>query len=281
MNTLTHEHFNTFSNVQQLNPNYFYLLFLLLLSTTSCVTHGELLNFSEGSPFPDQPEDIPELPQLRIQPDDLLSIRVQALEVPEAALAYNIDPPTMNVNNLGSGGIRPLIGYLVDREGYIDFPVLGRLKVLGMTTGEVRKMITDQLKPNRLKDPMVTVRFLNFRITVLGEVASPGTFTVTTERVTIFDALGMAGDLQPYANRTNILITREQNGERTHSRINLQDRGIFKSAYYYLQQNDMIYVEPLQERTAALRDQSQRVLPYISAGVTLITLVITLSNLRN
>ena len=259
------------------------ILFLcpLMLALNSCVTHGELLNFSQGEPFPDQPEAIAELPQLRIQPDDLLSIRVQALEAPEAALAYNIDPPTMNVNNLGSGGIRPLIGYLVDREGYIDFPVLGRLQVGGMTTAETRQMLIDQLKPDKLKDPVVTVRFLNFRITVLGEVSSPGTFTVATERATIFDALGMAGDLQPYANRTNILITREQNGERTHGRLNLQDRGIFKSPFYYLQQNDFIYVEPLQERTAALRDQSQRVLPYISAGVTLITLVITLSNLRN
>lgn len=266
--------------MQQLNPNYCLLLLGIILLTTSCVTHSELLNFSQGAPFPDQPETIPELPQLSIQPDDQLSIRVQALDM-EAALPYNVDPPTMNANNLGSGGIRPLIGYLVDRNGYIDFPVLGRLKVGGMTTGEVRQMIINQLKPDKLKDPVVTVRFLNFRITVLGEVGSPGTFTVATERVTILDVLGLAGDLQPYANRNNILITREQNGQRTYGRIDLQDRNIFNSPFFYLQQNDFIYVEPLPERTASLRDQSQRVIPYISAGITVITFILTISNLRN
>jgi polysaccharide export outer membrane protein len=198
----------------------------------------------------------------------------------DAALPYNVDPLNMNTNNLGNGSSRPLLGYLVDRDGYIDFPVLGRLKVGGLTTGEVREMLVSKLQPEYLKDPVVIVRFLNFRVTVLGEVGNPGTFPVSTERLTLMDALGLAGDLQPYADRTNVMITREQNGFRTYGTLNLQDRNIFQSQFYYLQQNDLIYVQPLQERTAALRDQSQRVLPYISAGVTLVTLVITLTNLN-
>ena len=264
--------------VQKLNS--FYLVFLLVVgvSLSGCVTHGELLNFSEGRPFPVSPEAIPKLPVLRIQADDLLSIRVQALDL-EAAAPFNVDPLRANNNNLGNGSNRPLLGYLVDQEGYIDFPVFGRLKVGGLTTGEVRKMIINKLQPDYLKDPVVIVRFLNFRVTVLGEVSGPGTFQVATERLTILDALGLAGDLEPYANRRNILITREQNGLRTYGSLNLQDRNIFNSPFFYLQQNDFIYVEPLQERTAALRDQSQRVLPYISAGITLITFLITLSSL--
>ncbi|PHN01507.1 polysaccharide biosynthesis/export family protein [Flavilitoribacter nigricans] len=267
--------------MQKLNLNYFHIAFLLLLSTTSCVTHSELLNFSQGEPFPDQPETISELPQLKIQPDDLISIKVHALEEPAAAIPYNIDPLNANVNNLGGSNVRPLIGYLVDRDGFITFPVLGRLYIGGMTTTGVENLIIGLLKPDELKDPMVSVRLINFRITVLGEVSNPGTFSVATERITILDALGLAGDLQPYANRTNILITREQNGERFFGRINLQDRNIFESDFFYLKQNDFVYVEPLPERTASLRDQTQRLLPYISAGITVITFILTLTNLRN
>ncbi|MCB0633844.1 MAG: polysaccharide biosynthesis/export family protein [Saprospiraceae bacterium] len=263
------------------NHSYFYFLIsVLLISLSSCITHNELLNFSKGEPFPSSPEAILELPELRIQADDLLSIKVQALEAPDAALPYNIDPPNMNATNLGSGAVRPLIGYLVDRGGYINFPVLGRLHVGGMTTHELREKIIDLLKPDKLLDPIVTIRLLNFRVTILGEVASPGTYTVATERVSILDALGMAGDLEPYANRTNILITREMNGQRVYGHIDLQDRNIFNSPFYYLQQNDFVYVEPLPERTASLRDQSQRVIPYISAGITVITFILTLANLR-
>lgn len=256
------------------------LLGILLIDFSSCVTHGELVNFSEGPAFAEQAEAIPELPILRIQPDDLLSIRVQAVDL-EAVLPYNVDPPTTTNNNLGNGNTRPLLGYLVDRDGYIEFPVLGRLKVGGLTTNEIRDLVISLLKPDLLKDPTVIVRLLNFRITILGEVKNPGTFPVSTERITVLDALGMAGDLMPYANRTNLLISREQNGLRTYGRINLQDRNIFNSPYFYLQQNDFLYVEPLPERTASLRDQTQRVLPYISAGITLITFILTISNLRN
>lgn len=260
------------------NPLHF-LLLLMVISLSACVTHSELLNFSQGAPFPTTPETITDIPDLRIQPDDHLSIRVQALDL-EVVAAYNVDPVNMNSNNLGGGNVRPLIGYLVDSEGYIDFPVLGRLKVAGMTTGEIREMIVGLLKPDKLLDPVVIVRLLNFRITVLGEVGNPGTFQVPTERISILDALGLAGDLQPYANRTNILITREQDGMRTYAHLNIQDRDIYKSPYFFLKQNDFIYVEPLKERTAALRDQSQRVLPYISAGITLITFIFTITRLR-
>lgn len=266
------------TNYQVINQNRFYcFLFSCTVMLSSCVTHSELLNFTQGDEFPNSPEAIDELPTLKIQADDQLYIRVLSLDL-EAVTPYNVDPLNMNTSNLGSTSSRPLLGYLVDYEGYIDFPVLGRIKVGGFTTGEVRQILINKLKPDLLKDPTVIVRILNFRITVLGEVESPGTFQVSTERITLFDALGLAGDLQPYANRTNILVTREQNGSRIYGRLNLQDRNIFHSPFYFLQQNDFIYVEPLQERTAALRDQSQRILPYISAGVTLVTLIITLTS---
>lgn len=253
------------------------LIFLVITITfSSCVTHEELLNFNKGPEFSPTPEDIQNMPQLEIQPDDLLSIRVKALD-PMAAEPFNIDPMGAQMMNIqANSSVRPLIGYLVSRDGTIDFPMLGALKVAGLTTDEVRVLVLEKLKPF-LKEPVVMVRYLNFRITVLGEVNRPSTFFVANERVTVLDMLGQAGDITPYGNRTNILVIREQNGERQTTRLNLQDRDVFKSPYFYLQQNDVVYVEPLQVRTASIRDQSQRILPWLSAITALTTLVVTLS----
>jgi polysaccharide biosynthesis/export protein len=267
---------------QNFRMNKIFLNLAFLLATTlllsSCVTHDELLNFTEGPEFPGSPVDIQNLPQLEIQPDDLLSIRVRALD-PVAAEPFNVDPLGMNMNmNMGGGGMRPLIGFLVSRDGTIDFPILGTVKVIGMTTDELKELLLEELDPF-LKDPVVLVRFLNFRITVLGEVLAPGTYFVAQERVTLLDMLGMAGDITPYGNRTNVLVIREQNGKRVTARMDLQQRDLFESPFFYLQQNDVIYVEPLPTRTASIRDQSQRILPWLSAITALTTLALTLSNL--
>ena len=248
------------------------------MGLSSCVTHDELLNFSQGPAFSETEVDITNLPQLKIQPDDLLSIRVKALD-PIAAEPFNIDPSNLPLGNIqANASVRPLIGYLVNRDGVIDIPLIGKTQAAGLTTDELQDTILLKLQPY-LKEPAVIVRFLNFRITVLGEVTLPGTFLVANERVTILDIIGRAGDITPYGNRTNILIIREQDGKRSTSRLNLQDRDIFKSPYFYLQQNDVVYVEPLKARTASIRDQSQRILPWLSAITALTTLALTLSSL--
>ena len=254
----------------------FLIITCLGLFLSSCVTHEELLNFNQGEAFPATPIAITNLPQLQIQPDDLLSIRIKTLEL-EAAEPFNVDPPGVNNLNVNST-MRPLVGYLVTREGTIDFPMLGTIEVIGLTTDELRDTLKEKLVPF-LNDPVVMVRFLNFRVTVLGEVATPNTFFVGNERMTILDALGQAGDITPYGNRTNVLVIREQNGQRQTTRLNLQDRNIFESPFFYLQQNDVVYVEPMKVRTASIRDQSQRLLPWLSAITALTTLAITLSQL--
>lgn len=253
---------------------------IIIISLSSCVSHQELLNFNEGAPFPSGPEAIGEIPPLKIQPDDLLSIRVLALDL-EAVVPYNIDPPNMNNAQIQAGqGGRPLLGYLVDNQGYIDFPNLGRIKVSGLTTGEARALLIDKLS-EYLVDPTIIVRFLNFRVTVLGEANGPGTLIFANERVTVLDAIGQAGDLTPYANRTNILVIRQQNEERTTGRINLQKTKIFESPYFYLKQNDVIYVEPLSEKTAIVRDQTQRILPWVSVITGLVTLTLAITSFTN
>jgi polysaccharide export outer membrane protein len=257
------------------------LALLACLSLSACINHHGLVNFNEGRAFPQQPEALGRIPDLTIQPDDQLSIRVRTLDM-EAAEPYNLDPEMLRGGGLfgqgGGMGARALMGYLVDKDGYIDMPVLGRVKVAGLTTNQLRDQLRGMLE-NHLKDPVVIVRFFNFRITVLGEVGAPGAINLSNERVTILDALGQAGDVTVYGNRRRVLIYRQVDDQREYGYVNLHDRDVFNSPYFFLRQNDIIYVEPLQVRTATVRDQSQRLLPWISVITTVTTLAITLSRL--
>ncbi len=255
------------------------IVFALLLAT-SCVRYKELLYFNEGPEFPDSTVVAPIIPDLVIQPDDLLSIQVTALDI-EAAAPFNVQPPLVGGAGGGMPGTtiaRPLLGYLVDKDGFIDFPVLGRLRVAGLTTTELKRYLNNKLK-SYLKNPVVLIRFVNFQVSVFGEVADPGNILLPNERITVLDALSFAGDLTPFANRTNLLIIRNYNGKQYYGRINLQDRDLFSSPYYYLKQNDIIYVEPLRERTAEVTDQASRVLPYFSIVTSLTTLTLTIVSL--
>jgi polysaccharide export outer membrane protein len=257
---------------------------LLLLTTSSCVTHKQLLNFQSENMALSQPEDILNLINLRIQPEDLLQITVHSYDL-EAVRPFNLENSQggagannimLNAQQVGSNALELFIGYFVDREGYIDFPVLGRVPVMGLTLEEAKFKLLDMLK-TYLKDPVVNIRFLNFKITLLGEVNLPGTIRLSNKRITLLEAIGLAGDLTPYANRSNILIIREQDGKRITERLNLQDNSILVSPYFYLMQNDVIYIEPLRARTATTADLFQRIIAYSSAGLSVITLILTLS----
>jgi len=253
------------------------LFTLLGLLLPACVTHEELVNFNDGPEFPNSPTAMGKIPELKIQPDDILSIRVKTMD-PMVSEQFNIVPENQNMNM--AGGNASLMGHLVDKDGFIDFPILGQIEVAGMTTAQLRDKIAGRLvEGGHLVGPTVIVRFINFRVTVLGEVTGPGSYTMNDERVTVLDALGQAGDISPYGNRTNILLIREYDGEREYVRLNLQDRDVFQSPYFYLHQNDVIYVEPLGAATAQVRDQSQRILPWLSVISSLTTLVIALTSL--
>lgn len=249
-------------------------LFIILLN--SCVSYDTLVNFNAGSHFPDSGQVIQNLPILIIQTDDLLSIKVKAFDM-ELALPYNIDPEGVQ-GATALQNTRALIGFLVDKEGYIEFPQLGTIMAAGKTTAELREEIEEKLKPY-LKEPVVVVRFINFRITLLGEVNRPGTYTIPNERLSILDAIGLAGDLTVYANRTNILLIREQDGKREYIRLNLQDRNVFMSPHFYLVQNDLIYIEPEEIKAASIRDRSQQIAPWVSVIGTAVSLIIAIISL--
>jgi polysaccharide export outer membrane protein len=236
---------------------------------------------SETTQFPAE-EGISNSLELRVQPDDLLRITVSSFN-PEAVAPFNIEIPNQQnmqmagqiQNSQGNYMLELFNGYFVDREGYISFPVLGRLKVQGLTLLEVERLVTEGTKPY-LKDPVVNVRFLNFKVTVTGEVARPGVIRVSNQRMTILEAIGNAGDFTPYANRTNVLLIREEDGKRFYHRFNFQQEDLFKSPYFFLKQNDVIYVEPIRAKVATVQDPFARGVTYGSAFISIITLAVAL-----
>lgn len=178
-----------------------------------------------------------ELYSPRIQPDDLLIITISARDF-EATKPFN----QVNYYYQSTNEAR-LQTYLVDEEGYIEYPVLGRVKLGGLTRSEAIHLLKNLLK-EYIIDPGVTVAISNFKVTVLGEVTTPGTFTIPNERITILEALGMAGDLTINGVRNNVLVIRETNGEKTFHRVDLTSSNVLNSPAYFLMQNDVVYVEP-------------------------------------
>lgn len=269
-----------------MNKTSINILFLLAvtLMASSCVQHRQLINFNEANLPEDTPEQIVNAMNLTIQPEDALRIEVSSIDE-SAAAPFNLGAQGqqggMNMQQMGGGGggffgLEIFQGYLVDQDGYIDFPVLGPLKVKGLTLEETKAIIYGKLE-EYLVNPVVNVRYLNLKITVLGEVNTPGLIRLSNKRVTLLEAIGMAGDLSDYANRNNVLVIREEEGRRTYTRLDLQSAEIFMSPYFYMQQNDVIYVEPIQARIATVADPAQRIISYATAGLSLISLIIALS----
>jgi polysaccharide export outer membrane protein len=182
-----------------------------------------------------------------IQPDDLLSITVNSRNQ-ELAMPFNLPLVSQQLDGRNYSQQR-VLGYLVGQNGEIDFPVLGKLKVGGITRMQLTDMIKNRLVEEELVgDAVVTVQFQNFKISVMGEVAKPGSFIITGDRVTLLEALSMAGDLTIYGRRDRITVIREKDGLRTLKVHDLRSSDIFTSPYYYLQQNDVVYVEPNRAR---------------------------------
>lgn len=215
-----------------------------------------------------------------IQPQDQLSIIVTSRNNLLAA-QFNKSIATYYTGSemATSGGSQRITGYVVDNEGDIMFPQIGRIHVAGMNRWELQDMITQRLvEEGLLTDANVTVEFLNFKISVLGEVPSPGTYSVTGDKITIFQALALARDLSIYGKRDNVMVVREQNGERRIYTLDLRNSSLFDSPAYYLQQNDVVYVTPSDVRAG----QSTINENYFKSGgfwMSLGSLAITVTNL--
>lgn len=172
---------------------------------------------------------------------DVLSIEVTTIDAKIGGNVANAD----QMNNVNSDKVQEMSGYVVDKNGYIEMPMMGRMHVVGMTTMQIKELVREQAL-KIYKEPLVSVRIGNFSITVLGEVKSPGRYVVTGEKINIIDALGLAGDMTLGGKRDNVIVIREENGESVFTRVNMNSTDIFQSKYFYLQSGDKLYVEPLK-----------------------------------
>lgn len=208
-----------------------------------------------------------------IQTNDLLYIYVES-RTPEATVRFNQETNKVAVSNgtVMNPGSSAVTGYLVNNDGYITFPVLGRVSVLGKTHAELAAEIEQRLvSEGHVLDAVVTVKLLNFKVSVLGEVVRPGQIEASGERLTIFEAISMVGDLTIYGLRTNVSVIREENGQRTIGQLDLTSKDVFNSPYYYLHQNDVVYVEPnVKRKRNAERDPM--ILTYISTGLSVLSM---------
>lgn len=181
----------------------------------------------------------------RIMPKDLLTITVSTITNPEDSYAFNLTVPSSLSSSKNLVSQPTMQTYLVDNTGNIDFPVLGKVKIGRMTKTEAQELLKEKLKAYLKETPIVTVRMVNYKISVIGEVSRPNSYIVDNEKINIFEALALAGDLTVYGKRDNVKIIREmENGQKQVIILDLNDKNLIFSPYYYLQQNDVVYVQP-------------------------------------
>lgn len=213
------------------------ILLCLFFSGTSCMTTKSLAYFNNLSDSP-----VVHLPQLQkplsvIMPDDLLEIKIAGANEATTALLNTYSSSIGATGNTAAND-----GYLVDDHGEIEFPILGKIKAAGLTKDQFKDLLKEKVS-KYLKDPLVTVQFSNFRLTVLGEVKVAGSFLVPREKVTVLEALGLAGGMTSYGNRKNVRVLRDSSGSREVAMLDFTDKALFTSRYYYLQRNDVVYIE--------------------------------------
>lgn len=249
-----------------------------IMMVTSCAPVKNIAYFQDKAL--NHPEQIDKHGGIVIQPKDMISIVVSSRN-PELATMFNLPVVTYQAGSetVSGAGQQRLMGYVVDNAGNIDFPVLGTIKVAGLTRWELAEEIKNRLlKEGYLTDAVVTVEFMNFKVSVLGEVNNPGTFTIEGDKVTVLQALSLAGDLTIFGERTNVTVIRELDGKRTFYNIDLCSVDMFKSPAYNLQQNDIVYVEPseIKARQSTVDDKTLRTTSILVSSGSLLVSIATL-----
>lgn len=251
----------------------FLVCIMLTLLLGSCVSSKKMVYFNTPGTIPNAEGNASYTPLLH--KDDLLSITVSGPDA-EASKPFNL--PLQTSTNLAgyTSGQASLSGYLIDAEGNIDMLVLGKIKLAGLSRVQATELIRVKLE-SYLKNPIVSIRILNYKVTVLGEVRNPGTFNIPNERVTLPEALGLAGDLNITARRTNVLVIRDNDGQKTEYRVDLTAKTLFSSPVFYLTQNDVVYVEPNRAKINSSAINTANVGIVISVISLLTTIAILIS----
>jgi polysaccharide export outer membrane protein len=268
-----------------------FILFVSIVFITSCVTQQKMPLYLDGASN-ENIEKYINVPELKIQKNDLLAIKVYSDYIPEDAnpdALYNQPTPvggTGNANNMGAVSPNSTGGFLVDVNGNINYPRLGLIKAEGLTKLQLENEIKNKLtSPNQLlQNPTVMVRFQSYKITLLGEFNAPQTLTIPTEKVTVFEAISMAGGITEWGRKDAVQIIREQDGKREIGTIDLSSPSVFNSPYYYLKQNDILLINPIPQKaknrdTQITSSKISLATGIFSAVVAVTTFILTLRKL--
>lgn len=274
---------NFFKNKRSMKLLTSVLLFFILLTCASCVSQKKMIYLQGADYLQDNPQQIKENFELKIQSDDQLAISISSKD-------RELIEPFNNNTLIGSGSgmnsqynSQAGVSYFqVDKDGNIEFPIFGTLKASGLTRMELAKVLENRLiSQNYIKDPLVSIKIMSFKVTVLGEVKAPGVQNVTGERLTLLEALGMAGDLLPSAKRENIMVIREEDGKRKSYMVDLTSSyDVLNSPCYFLQQNDVVYVEPnsaIRVKGSGTMSTMASTFGMISMVASLVSIIIALS----
>lgn len=258
------------------------LLILPVFLFTSCLSYRNIVNFQDAREKEGIVQDsITNAGRILLQTDDVVQVLIYSYSNPQEASKFNpIQSGMRNAGQSGGGsgiGVTEPIGYRVDPDGNIELPVAGKVYVRGMTLEEAQRAISEKVTATGyLQDNFVHLRFLSFRITLLGEIGSPGTYTIASQRITLSEAIAIAGDMTLLANRENILVIREQDNRSTYGRVDMSSIRALKSDYYNLHPGDIVYVEP---HRAKLRGRQDPITPYLAPLASIATLVALLIKL--
>jgi polysaccharide biosynthesis/export protein len=222
--------------------NGFSILLLLSIIISSCASSKKYVYFNSSEIKNEQQNNF----NPKLKSGDLLMINVYSSNL-ETSIPFNLPLPNTSVRAGYNNGIAANTGYLINQNGEIDFPILGKLNLMNLTTIEASQLIKEKLEPY-LSNPIINIQIQNFKITVLGEVKNPGTYQIPNERISLTEALGLAGDLTINGVRSNITLIRDYNGVKKEIILDLTSKEIFNSEYYYLSQNDVIYISPNQAK---------------------------------
>ncbi|MGN8059911.1 polysaccharide biosynthesis/export family protein [Pedobacter sp. 22163] len=250
-------------------------LYCIIALSSSCVSSKKIAYFQDIQTVNQAKlENAIAFTEPVIQPDDILSINVFTLN-PQSGAVVNqaANNPALGGNTNNSISSQST-GFLVDKNGEIELSLIGKLKVAGLTTYQARELIREKATLI-YKEPNVQLRFANFKVSVLGEVNTPSAYTLPNEKVSILDALSLAGDLTIYGKRENVLIVRDNNGKKEFARLNLNSSEIFNSPFYYLKQNDVIYVEPNKSKVSASNSAQLQTVGVIVSVISVIVLAIS------
>ncbi len=258
-----------------MQPRYRSLYWLLLLASFgmfACSTPKNITYFKDLSDTLKNTEVTQAIYKTpAIQVDDILQVTIQTLD-PNATAMLNQQGQTQPGLAPAGTPVTTINGYLVDKDGNISLPMIGKLQVKGKSTDAVRDEIQAKAA-TYYKDPVVNVRFANFKVTVLGEVTKPSSYIMPNEKVTLLDALGMAGDLTIYGKRENVLLIRENDGKKEFVRFDLNNSNLFTSPYFYLRQGDVIYVEPNKNKVASTDMQQVKRISIMASVLSLLIVV--------